>query len=241
VSALTPARRRGVELLDDPQVEPEVRRRSLMDVKQSNRWLGGLRAGSAALRDALRELLSGSSTAAPNRLTLLDVGTGLADIPLRAREVARALGVGLTTIGVDEASSLLTAAGDALDAGVCAHALALPFADGAVDLVTCSQLLHHFADRDAERLVAELNRVAGRAVVVSDLRRSWIAAAGFWLVSFPLRFHAVTRHDGVVSVLRGFTAAELRRIILAGAGVSPVVTRRLGYRLTARWTPRRAA
>jgi SAM-dependent methyltransferase len=131
--------------------------------------------------------------------------------------------------------------GNALDAAVCADALALPFADGAVDVVTCSQLLHHFADGDAEQLVAELNRVARRVVVVSDLRRSWLAAAGFWLVSFPMRFHAVTRHDGVVSVLRGFTVAELHGIIRAGAGVSPVVTRRLGYRLTARWTPRRAA
>ena len=26
--------------------------------------------------------------------------------------------------------------------------------------------------------------------------------AGFWLVSFPLGFHGITRHDGVLSVLR---------------------------------------
>jgi SAM-dependent methyltransferase len=239
--ALAPERRRGVELLDDPQIDPAVRERSIVDVTRSNRWLGGLRAARAAMHDAIRGVLQEAAAGECASLTLLDVGTGLADIPQSARSVARALGIELFTVGVDEASSLLVAAGSAIDAGVCADALALPFADGAVDVVICSQLLHHFVDADAARLVKELNRVARRAVVVSDLRRSWVAAAGFWLVSFPMRFHPVTRHDGTVSVMRGFTASELLRIVRAGAGVEPVVHRRLGYRLTARWTPRGAA
>ena len=86
-----------------------------------------------------------------------------------------------------------------------------------------------------------MNRVARVAVIISDLRRSWIAAAAFWLVSFPLRFHRVTRHDGTVSVLRGFTPAELRDIVRSATGVVPRVRRRLGYRLTARWSPLGAA
>jgi hypothetical protein len=100
----------------------------------------------------------------------------------------------------------------------------------------CSQLLHHFENAEADRLLREMNRVARRAVIVSDLRRSWIAAAGFWLVSFPLRFHRVTRHDGVLSVLRGFTAQELQRLVTTATGVTPVVAHRLGWRLTASWT-----
>jgi SAM-dependent methyltransferase len=119
---------------------------------------------------------------------------------------------------------------------VCADALALPFRDGSVDVAMCSQLLHHFTDADIERLLRELHRVSRRAVIVCDLRRSWLAAAGFWLVSFPLRFHPITRHDGVVSVLRGFTAGELRRHVNAATGASPRISHRLGFRLTARWT-----
>jgi hypothetical protein len=101
----------------------------------------------------------------------------------------------------------------------------------------CSQLLHHFDWPDAASVLRELNRVAARSVIVSDLRRSWIAAAGFWIVANVLRFDRVTRHDGVVSVLRGFTAAELRDVVKAETGVTPAIRRRLGYRLTARWTP----
>lgn len=227
---LTPARRRGVEILDDPHVDPVVRQRSLDDVGRSNRWLGGLRAVSLEVRRTVREL--------GGDLSLLDVGTGLADIPRCTTRDATQDGVVLTTIGVDAARSLLVTARGCLTYAVCADARTLPFRDQSVDIVICSQVLHHFETPDARRLVGELNRVARRAVIVSDLRRSWIAAIGFWLVSFPLRFSRVTRHDGTVSVLRGFTSAELREIVRTGTGSDPVIRRRLGYRLTARWAPR---
>jgi 2-polyprenyl-3-methyl-5-hydroxy-6-metoxy-1,4-benzoquinol methylase len=226
---LTPARRRGVEFLDDPDVDPAVRRRAQSDIARSNRMLGGLRAAVVEIRKAAAPI-GGSPL-------LLDVGTGLADIPERATAVAARDGVALTTIGVDGAPSLLVAARGCVTHAVCASAFALPFRDHSVDIVMCSQLLHHFDWREAASVIRELNRVAARAVIVSDLRRSWIAAAGFWIVANVLRFDRVTRHDGVVSVLRGFTAAELRDIVKAETGVVPAVRRRLGYRLTARWTP----
>ena len=226
---LTPARRRGVEYLDSPDVDPDVRHRAQANIARSNRLLGGLRAAIVELRGVI-----GDGAGSP---TLLDVGTGLADIPERATAAAARAGVGLTTIGIDEAPSLLLAARDCVTHAVCASAFALPFRDHSIDIVMCSQLLHHFDWPEADRVVRELNRVAARAIIVSDLRRSWIAAAGFWIVSVVLRFHPVTRHDGVVSVLRGFTAVELERVVKTATGATPRVRRRLGYRLTARWSP----
>lgn len=226
---LTPARRRGVEILDDPATDPVVRERSIGDVTRSNRWLGGLRAAVHEARAVLPSL--GQSA------TLLDVGTGLADIPARLAAEASAAGRSLTTIGVDGAPSLARAIRARVTFAVCADAAALPFADASVDVVLCSQLLHHFDDSGAEALIRELNRVARRAVIICDLRRSWLAALGFWLASFPFRFHPVTRHDGVVSVLRGFTRAELTRLVASAVGVAPRVQRRLGFRLTVHWSP----
>jgi SAM-dependent methyltransferase len=226
---LTPARRRGVEILDDPLVDPAVRARSIADVTRSNRVLGGLRAAVLDVRAAVSVVKPGG--------TLLDVGTGLADIPARARADAQRAGISLTTIGVDEAPSLLAQARERVSHVVCANALALPFRDRSIDVVMCSQLLHHFENADAELLLAEMNRVARRAVVVSDLRRSWVAAVGFWAMSYLLRFHRVTRHDGVVSVLRGFTRADLDRLVRSATGTTPTIRHRLGYRLTARWAP----
>jgi SAM-dependent methyltransferase len=226
---LTPSRRRGVEILDDPATDSVVRERSIGDVTRSNRWLGGLRSAVLEARAVLPRL--GASA------TLLDVGTGLADIPRQLSVEASARGRSLTTIGIDGVPSLVAAARRHVSYAVCARAHALPFADRSVDVVLCSQLLHHFDTADAEALIRELNRVARHAVIISDLRRSWIAAAGFWLVSFPFRFHPVTRHDGVVSVLRGFTSGELTQLIRSAVGVAPHVQRRLGFRLTVHWTP----
>jgi hypothetical protein len=78
-------------------------------------------------------------------------------------------------------------------------------------------------------------------VIVSDIRRSWLAAAGIWLASYPLHFHPVSRHDGVVSVLRGFTPGELRQLVRTATEQTPVARRRLGFRTTASWKPQTLA
>jgi len=227
-SLLTPRRRRDAEVLDDPAVDPQIRERSLGDVGIANRLFGGTRAVLAELALAL--------DAAPiAEASLLDVGTGLGDIPRRAIIMARGRGVALRAMGADLAESLARrAAGPDLPV-LCADALALPFADRSVDFVTCSQLLHHFDDGAALVLLRELHRVARRRVIVSELRRSWAAAAGIWLASYPLRFHPVSRHDGVVSVFRGFRREELRTLVSAAVSRDADVRDRLGFRTTAAW------
>jgi SAM-dependent methyltransferase len=230
---LTPARRRGMEILDDPAVDPAVRRRSLDDVRRSNLLLGGLRAA--------RRAFIGLAPSLPNDALLLDIGTGVGDIPAALGDQAKTRDKRLVTIGVDEAFSLVQSARARLDHVVCASALALPFRDGSVDVSTCSQVLHHFDDSSAECVLREMDRVTRRAALVIDLRRSRIAALGFWIVSFPLRFSPVTRHDGVLSVFRGFTAADLRRLIQSATGRPALVSHWLGFRLTASWQPGRTS
>jgi SAM-dependent methyltransferase len=169
-------------------------------------------------------------------MSLLDVGTGLADIPAHAHRVAHRRGVALTTYGMDLEESLVAASRHRVAAAVRGDALHIPFADRSIDIVICSQTLHHFPDGDARRLVRELDRVARARVIVSDLRRSWLAAVGIWVASFPLGFHPVSRHDGVLSVLRGFTPRELGDVVEAGVGCRPEVRRHLGFRITASWS-----
>ena len=230
----TPRRRRGVELLDDPTLDPSVRVRSLADVARANSLFGGTRAVLAELDLALRTL-------GAHEATLLDVGTGLGDIPRRAVALAARRGVTLRASGVEIAESLARAArGDGF-AVTCADARALPFADRSVDFVTCSQLLHHFEGGDACALLRELQRVARRRVIVSELRRSWAAAAGIWLASYPLGFHPHSRHDGVVSVLRGFRRDELRALVREAVAREAEVRDRFGFRTTAAWSPHGAA
>jgi len=224
---LATKRRRGYEVLDDPATDPAIRERSLRDVSRSNTLLGGTHAVLSELARVLPSLGA--------RCSLLDVGTGLADIPHSASRLATRRGVALTTFGVDEAETLARVTTRTLDHSICADARALPFADASVDVVTCSQVLHHFEDAEIPLVLRELHRVARRRVIVSDLRRSWLAACGFWLATWPLGFHSVTRHDGVVSVLRGFSVPELSLHVQDAIGVRAEVRRHLGFRITASW------
>lgn len=229
-------RRRGAEVLDDAACPADLRERSITDVTRANRLLGGMRAVLAELR-----LLLPALARLQREVTLLDVGTGLGDIPAAARRLAARHGVPLRTVGLDEAHSLARATGTRVDAGVCADARALPFPARCIDVVTCSQVLHHFEADEAVALLREMDRVARCSVIVSDLRRSWVAAGGFWMVSFPMGFHPVSRADGMLSVLKGFTAPELAELVARATGARVQVAHRLGWRLTAQWAPMAAS
>jgi SAM-dependent methyltransferase len=239
----TPARQRGREILDDPGQDPALALRSLRDVALANRFFGGRRAVLAEVRQVLRRAPSTSPQATDGTvpLTLLDIGTGLGDIPRAAQRLAARTGMPLTTIGVELVPALARAAGAACTYALAADAMALPFPDGSIDIVTCSQLLHHFEGPEAERLLQECTRVARSAVIIGDLRRSWLAVAGLWATSFLLGFHPVSRHDGVVSILRGFTRSELQRLAERATGCAVYTRRALGFRVVAVWSPHRDA
>ncbi len=222
-----PARARGREILDDPETPADIRDRAMRDVGRSNRLFGGTRA-------VLRELRA-IAPGLPQRVRLVDVGTGLGDIPAAARATLARRGVDVHAIGVDASESLLRGARHRLQGVAVGDARRLPFADGAADVVTCSQVLHHFFDDDLTALLAELHRISRGWVIVSDLQRSWLAAGGFWLASSVLRFHEVTRIDGMTSVLRGFEPAELDGLVRHATGQAPIVRRGAFWRLTARW------
>ncbi|MCC6245222.1 MAG: methyltransferase domain-containing protein [Gemmatimonadaceae bacterium] len=224
---LTPARRRGVEMLDDPAVDPALAERSLRDVALANRLFGGRHAILREVRAVLQRVPPRTA------VQLLDVGTGLGDIPRAAMRLAPSLNVSLSTFGLELTPRLASVAGRTCTHAVAADATCLPFANRSVDIVTCSQVLHHFEAPEATRLLQECARVASRAVVIGDLRRSWLAVAGLWTSSFALGFHPVSRHDGVVSILRGFTEQDLKRLLFEATGRVPRVRRSLGWRVTA--------
>jgi 2-polyprenyl-3-methyl-5-hydroxy-6-metoxy-1,4-benzoquinol methylase len=225
-----PRRRRGLEILDDPATAPHVVRRSIADVARANALFGGRRA-------VCREVAQIFAGAAGTSLTLLDIGTGCGDVPAAVRALARTAGVGLRTFALEASHALAVSSRSPELPVVRGTALALPFRDRSVDIVICSQLLHHFEDGAASTLLREMDRVARKAVVVSDLRRSWLAAAGIWLASWPLRFHPVSRHDGVVSVLRGYTVPELSTLVERATGRHATTRTRAGFRIATAWSP----
>lgn len=221
---------RHAELLDCPHVDDRVRLLALRDVARANRYFGGIRV----LRRELSQVLRSGPGAA---VTALDVGAASGDLGYWIQREARRRAVAVKLYGIDLHPALARAARDSGTAAVCGDAMTLPFRTRSVDIVICSQLLHHFTDSGAIQLLREVDRVARHRVIVCDLRRSLVAAGGFWLAAHLLRFHPVTRHDGVASVRRGFTGPELTRLVHAAVGLLPLARPGLGFRLAVSWTP----
>lgn len=162
------------------------------------------------------------------RPSLLDVGCGSADVPLW---IASRAGRPVEVVGVDLKPLHLRAAEGPLR-GVVADVHALPFGDGRFDVVTASLFLHHFDGADVARVLRELHRVARRALVVNDLRRSRVPYA-FGRAAFPLLFRSrVSVEDGLLSIRRAFTERELTQAF-ADAGIAATVGRNWPYRLLA--------
>lgn len=228
----------GVELLDDPHADPDAVRAELRDIGRLNLLFGGVRAVVGALEPFFAAAGRGAGD-----WTLADVGTGLGDIPRAAARAASRHGITLRLVGIDRtrAAALAARSEQGLPAllPVLADGGLLPLAAGSVDVAIASQVLHHLPPAVAVRWIEGLDTVARRAVVIADLRRSRFAVAGLWLASFPLGFGPVTRHDGVVSLRRGYTRGELDTLLRA-AGVPSVARYRPGFRVVAAWAPRAA-
>lgn len=219
----------GDELLDHPGADPRTVAISLRNIARANHWFGGTAAALYGIGRALARVPHDTP------VTLLDVGTGLGDLPAAAVRWGQRHGRLITPLGLERSH---VAAALAASRGVpttVADAGMPPFRDGAVDVVLLSQVAHHFAPRSIVQLVRTCDRIARIGVVIADLRRSPFAAAGFWFGAHALGFDRVTRTDGITSVRRGFTPDELRRI-LAEAGVTARVERRPGFRIVATWT-----
>src|ERR1700704_6544799 len=118
-------RQPSIELLDsDSGTRAEVAG-SIRDLQMFNRWFGGVRASEMLVRRAL----------ARNRLptaSLLEVAAGAGFVPGKIRE-RLSLDIELKITLLDRARTHLNGNGRA----VAGDALALPFADGSFDLVSC--------------------------------------------------------------------------------------------------------
>jgi ubiquinone/menaquinone biosynthesis C-methylase UbiE len=227
---LTPKRIYVEELLDAGEGTDDDVARNLSDLRRINRFLGGTKV----VLEALSAYLNGGDM---DRVSLLDIGTGSADIPTAVAKWCDSRGISPLMAALDISERNLRIARTRLGIGsevklVQADSLRLPFVEGSFDFVTASLFLHHFKDEDVVRLRADFARVARRAVIVNDLVRNLIPYYFARLTGPVLATSFLTRYDGPVSVLRGFTPDEMKSLA-EQAGLRNVEVKRVfPYRLS---------
>lgn len=220
----------GAELLDDPAADPATVTQSLRNIARANRWFGGAAAVRFGLSRTLGHLSPGQS------ISLLDIGTGLGDLPSVAMRWGVRRSIAVVPVGLElnrVAAGLATARG-VPTAVACAGTPPIP--DKGIDVVLVSQLAHHLSADSIVRLLRTCDRLARRAVIVADLRRHALAATSFRFRGRLLGFDPVTLTDGVTSIRRGFSRGDLLEL-MTRAGVRGEVSYRRGFRLVATWLP----
>lgn len=196
------------ELLDQPIADLKALAENLNDLRAVDRLLGGTRQLWQALKPLLYTLPRGAGA------TLLDVATGGAHTPPQLVAYAARDGYKLRAFASDRLIEILQLTGTGRPSlPLIRHdALAIPVPDNGIDFVTCALALHHFEPEPAVHLLRELARVARRAVVLTDLRRSRLTYWGAQLLAQG-PWHTMARHDGPLSALRAYTIEEVRALI----------------------------
>lgn len=214
-----------LESLDDVATAGPDLESNLRDLARLNRFPGGTSASIAGIESLLPR---------PRReVAVMDVGTGGADMALAfARR-------GWRTTAVDPHPDVLRVARAAVGSVervrvVTADGRSLPFADGSFDVAHCSLLVHHLDPPDAVALLGEMGRVARRGVVINDLRRGVMPFVATGVMVALLGTCRATRADGLASVRRAYTLAELDGLLdQAGLRVAWQSARRMPRVVTA--------
>jgi 2-polyprenyl-3-methyl-5-hydroxy-6-metoxy-1,4-benzoquinol methylase len=95
------------------------------------------------------------------------------------------------------------------------------------DVVISNHLLHHLDESSLPALCQDSRHLSRHLVVHNDLERSALAYAGFGVVTAPLFRRSYIREDGLISIRRSFSRAELEQLAPAGWQVNRLFPYRL--------------
>lgn len=194
------------ELMDNPNMDFETLKSAYEDINRCNYLLGGESITVNAVWSLVKKDIKKS-------YTILDMGCGDGAMLRRLSDFLSKHNVLHRMLGVDLRDDVLHIARqksvgfpqlefkkmDILKAGD----------DLSCDIVINTLTMHHFEE---ERIDAFLNTFVGLAkvgVVINDLQRSRLAYHLFRVFSFFLIQTRVSKHDGLVSIRKGFRRLEL--------------------------------
>jgi len=201
------------ELMDDPECDPTRLRRTLERFAIVNRLVA---AWGIVYRTHIRAALR----AAGGRARILDIGCGAGDVLRFLLARARADGFSAKGVGIDpDQRSLEVALARPRSPGLefmQARSAELVAAGERFDIVISNHLLHHLTPAEVTALLTDSQLLAERVALHSDIARGRIAYAAFAVAVAPLATGTFLRTDGLRSIRRSWTPAELATLAPPG-------------------------
>ena len=196
-----------LELMDRPQPVSAELESDLENIRELNRWFGSYALISMFLS---RWIKPGA------RLRIVDLATGSGDIPRLVAEYGRKVGAELQIDALDRQSATLEIARKLSvrypEIAFVAGNLLEWQATESYDLALCTLALHHFSDDDAVRVLQRCRELSRKFVLVSDLRRGWLATIGVHLLTATMFREPMTKYDARLSAARAFSFSEMNQL-----------------------------
>ena len=197
-----------MEHVDDPTFPERRRTAAIRSLDRLNRALGSY----VRFLTALTPLLDGGCT------SVLDVASGRGGFALSLARLARQRGIRLRIIASDirpEYVALGRQRAEALGERdvefrvVDAFRLGDAFAPGEIDVITCTQTLHHFGAGLTAALVGSALRHARRGLLFIDTTRTVSSLVAVGTAAILGSADPAQIHDGTVSIRKSFVPEEL--------------------------------
>ncbi|MDQ0075732.1 class I SAM-dependent methyltransferase [Arthrobacter oryzae] len=191
--------------MDRPGCDPARLNRTYSQFSVVNRAVAGWRG---IYRARIRPVLSATTVT-----TLLDIGCGGGDVPvLLAAWAARdRRKLEITAIDPDRRAFDFALRRGRVDGVTFRQASTAELVDEGklYDVVVSNHVLHHLGTAELPQFLTESALLSRGTVIHNDIRRSPAAYALFYAVSWPFPGSYI-REDGLTSIRRSYTAAELQ-------------------------------
>jgi len=194
------------ERMDDPDCSETMLRRTYERFGLVNRAVA---CWGRVYRELIRPELAALERAG-HGARILDIGCGAGDVLHRLVAAARRDGFAVVGVGIDPDARAIAAARPG--PGVHfrrAYSRELVNEGATFDLVVSNHLLHHMGADEFDALLADSARLGERLSVHSDIARGRLAYAAFSLGALPVAPGTFLRVDGLTSIRRSYTPAEL--------------------------------
>ena len=208
MSINTKNRSSAPEIMDDFAMEGEILRDALDKIAKINQLLGGNQLTLRGVQDLIATIPKQAE------ISIIDVGCGngdmlrtLADYGLKNQLNFKLTGIDANAFTINHARELSSQYSNIKYR--CEDVFGQDFAELKYDIVLCTLTLHHFKDDEIIALMTVFNDNSRIGIVINDLHRSALAYRLFQALCFVFRLNAMSRDDGLVSILRGFKKNEL--------------------------------
>ena len=204
----TSKRTNKTEIMDDFELKGPELVKTLNDLDNINKWLGGNRITVNGVARLLEDIPKSQA------VTIVDIGCGngamLRQIASWARKNNREVhltGIDANIHTIEIARKMSFGFSEINYSSI--NIFSKEYQANKWDIILCTLTLHHFKDPEILKLLKESCQQAKIGVVVNDLHRSRLAYYLFKAFCAVFINNEIARKDGLISILRGFKRREL--------------------------------